>query len=452
MIRQLFSITARIVVVTLLFASLPVTVSAANSRLNRISQAWDGSQADGGSYSPAISADGRFVVYHSLATNLVKGGQPSQLYLFDRQAGATELVSVASDGSPANSEANHPAISADGRYIAFGSNATNLAGESSGEIYLRDRVSGKTLMVSGPVDGSPARGDASFPAISGDGRYVAFLSFADNLDPRDEDILPDIFVRDMQKNTLTLVSVSSSGEKANSDSGVAGGLAISSDGRYVAFQSYASNLVPDDTNEASDIFVRDLVAGKTERVSVSSSGEQANDRSGSLAISGDGRFVSFISWASNLVAGDTNGAPDIFVHDRVSGKTERINMGVRNSMTISGVIYDTENYAQLSLSHDGRYLAFASQATSPVKRSGITTCDFSTMGGGVEPCANAFLYDRQSGKLTLLSASAKNQTGSAASYNTAISQDGHWVAFASEASNLTPGDTNQQADIYLYHH
>jgi Tol biopolymer transport system component len=151
-------------------------------------------------------------------------------------------------------------------------------------------------------------------AISADGRYVAFSSEASNLVPGDTNGTSDVFVRDLGTGATSRVSVSGAGDEANNESF---GAAISADGQHVAFLSEASNLVSGDTNAKFDVFVRDLGTGSTSRVSVSTAGEQANDHSYDLAISADGRYVAFSSEASNLVPGDTNGTSDVFVRDRV---------------------------------------------------------------------------------------------------------------------------------------
>ena len=153
-----------------------------------------------------------------------------------------------------------------------------------------------------------------FPSISSDGRFVAFESYASNLVPGDTNGLPDSFVRDRQTGQTTRVSVDSAGLEGNDRSHHYSN--ISSDGRFVAFGSFASNLVPGDTNSKTDIFVHDQQTGQTTRVSVDSAGLQGNDTSYLPSISSDGRFVAFMSYASNLVLGDTNGLPDVFVHDR----------------------------------------------------------------------------------------------------------------------------------------
>jgi len=245
-------------------------------------------------------------------------------------AGTTERVSVSSSGEQGNERSAWcggdwlVAISPDGRYAAFTSSASNLVtGDTNGcnDVLIRDLGARTTERVS--VSDSGGQGNANSCggiAVSADGRYVAFRSYASNLVPNDAaPYWADVFVRDRQLGTTELVNVSNSGEQANSDT--VGPLGISADGRYVAFHSAADNLVPGDTNGTYDLFIRDRQMATTERISVSTSGEQGNGYTGytasGLAMSGDGRFVAFSSEASNLVAGDTNGYPDVFVRDRL---------------------------------------------------------------------------------------------------------------------------------------
>src|SRR5205085_12425541 len=171
------------------------------------------------------------------------------------------------------------------------------------------------------VEGNEA---SSIPTMSADGRFVAFQSDATNLVAGDTNGQTDVFVRDRQMGITRRVSVDSSGNEANGFGSQ--GAAISGDGRFVAFNSSATNLVVDDTNGQYDLFVHDLQTGATERVSVDSTGAQANDTSSEPALSADGRFVAFSSYASNLISADTNGAPDIFVRDRQAGTTERVSL------------------------------------------------------------------------------------------------------------------------------
>src|SRR5262249_22216540 len=229
---------------------------------------------------PVMSTDGRFVAFGSDATNLVPNdtntspsrgcatpGCAEDIFVRDRQTGLTERVSVASDGTQADEESFSPAISADGRFVAFGSIASNLARADTNrftDVFVHDRQTGLTERVSIASDGSQGNGFSGLPAISADGRYVAFVSDATDLVPGDTNGFADVFVRDRQTGTTERISVASGGTQANNYSGPGDHLAISSDGRFVAFSSRATNLVTSDLNGSQDVFVRDRVIGVTE--------------------------------------------------------------------------------------------------------------------------------------------------------------------------------------------
>jgi Tol biopolymer transport system component len=240
------------------------------------------------SYAPFVSANGRFVVFVSYASNLVAhdaNGQESDVFVRDRETHTTELVTVSSRGVQSNGFNDEPGMSNDGRFIVFVSTASNLTGDPVAggfHVYLRDRVSGVTELVSPRASG--ARGNEAWPSVSDDGRYVVFGSSAKDLVPRDTNQATDIFVRDRVRDTTQRVSVGSDEAQADAGSDFA---SVSADGRYVAFQSYASNLVPHDRNHRPDIFVRDLQLGLTKRVTRSPVGATLD------SISADGRFVSY---------------------------------------------------------------------------------------------------------------------------------------------------------------
>ena len=241
-------------------------------------------------------------------------------------AGQTTRVSVSTADAQGNQVSGPNAISADGRYVAFYSWADNLVvGDTNGmsDAFVRDRVTGKTTRVSVGSVGTQGNDMSFTSAISADGRYVAFMSHASNLVAWDTNGRGDAFVRDLVTGKTTRISVSSAGAQGNNTSYPN---AVSADGRYVAFSSSADNLVAGDTNGTKDAFVRDRVTGKTTRVSVDSAGVQGNYGGSPSAISADGRYVAFTSNADNLVAGDTNGWGDAFVRDRVIGKTTRVSV------------------------------------------------------------------------------------------------------------------------------
>jgi archaellum component FlaF (FlaF/FlaG flagellin family) len=250
----------------------------------------------------------------------------ADVFVHDRRTGATERVSIDSAGNQGNLPSFDPAISANGRFVAFSSFADNLVpGDTNGgdllfgaaDVFVHDRRTGVTTRVSVDSAGNQANNGSLAPAISANGRFVAFGSLADNLVPGDTNGQTDAFVHDRRTGATERVSVDSAGNQGNNGSG---GSAITANGRYVAFSSDADNLVPGDTNGETDAFVHDRRTGATERVSIDSAGNQGNNFSGGSAISANGRFVAFWSDADNLVPGDTNGQTDAFVHDRKTGE------------------------------------------------------------------------------------------------------------------------------------
>lgn len=234
----------------------------------------------------------------------------------DRITGETARVSLANDGTQANSLRADPALSADGRYVAFLSTASNLtAGDTNAtdDVFVHDRQAGETARVSVASDGTQANSSSDNPYLSADGRYVAFRSFASNLVPGDTNDSADAFVHDRATSETIRVSVAGDGSQSNSGVFAPDSVRMSADGRYISFLSLASNLVADDTNGVADTFVHARVTGETTRVSVATDGSGANGASSTATLSADGRYAAFQSSASNLVAGDTNRAGDVFV-------------------------------------------------------------------------------------------------------------------------------------------
>ncbi|MDM8000578.1 MAG: hypothetical protein QUS33_11435, partial [Dehalococcoidia bacterium] len=401
----------------------------------RLSLAWDGGEADQGSFLPRISAYGRYVAFCSYASNLVVGDANDlvDIFVHDRQTGETTRVNNAWDGGEADNGSTLASISADGRYVAFESYATNLVANNENsypDIYVHDRQTGETTRMSVSDNGTEGNDYSYGASISGDGRYVAFCSVADNLVAGDYNSAGDIFVHDRQTGQTTRVSVASDGTEANDNSEWA---SISADGRYVAFYSVADNLVAGDDNAAEDVFVHDRQTGETSRVSVASDSTQGDDHSYFPFVSADGRCVVFASRATNLVSGDANGFDDIFVHDRQTGETTRVSLGCNTDGQGTLLPHATSP----SMSADGRYIAFESHAGNLVVSDTNETADI-------------FVRDRLTGETTRVSVASNGAQGNHYSYNPSISADGRYVDFESMATNLVDDDGNGVSDIFVH--
>ncbi|MEN6547906.1 MAG: FlgD immunoglobulin-like domain containing protein, partial [Armatimonadia bacterium] len=319
-------------------------------------------------------------------------------------------------------------ITADGRYVAFMSTSQDLvANDTIGwyDIFLRNCATGHLTLISVATSGAQGNDDSSEPSISADGRYVAFTSLSTNLVNADTAVPGQVYVRDLVGHTTTRVSVSSAGVAGDGWSHVP---SISPDGRYVAFQSEATNLVPGDTNGKWDIFVHDRSTGTTSRVSVSTGGTQGNWDSWEPSISKDGRYVAFESGANNLVSGDTNSVWDVFVRDRVSNVTTRVSV---NETGGQGAFESVS----ASISPDGRYVAFASEA--------------SLVTGDTNQSQDVFIRDRVANQTKRLSLNTAGTQGNGASGRPALSANSRWIAFLSIASNLVTGDANGVEDVFV---
>lgn len=355
MLRKSLGVCATVLALLVVTTSAASWAAVSPGTTERVSVDSSGNEGNGSSEVSAMSDDGRFVAFVSGSTNLVPGGSSFQnVFVHDRQTGATQLVGVDSSENEAN---NHvpafarPSVSQDGRYIAFSSPASNLvAGDTNGgsDVFVRDLQLGTTERVSIDSSGNQLTSDNEEPSINDDGRFIAFSdSFS-------------IFLRDRQAGTTTRMSVDNLGNPGNGRSFEP---TISGDGRFVAFWSDASNLVPGDTNGTADVFVRDRQTSTTERVSVDSLGNQANGFSFFSDISDNGRFVSFSSGAPNLVPGDTNGRNDVFLRDRLIGTTERVSLdelgnqapvaSVRSAVSGDGRFVAFESFAPLTSEDSG---------------------------------------------------------------------------------------------------
>jgi Tol biopolymer transport system component len=439
-LRERFTRTGRCLLGVSGFAF--VLMSSVSAQVTeRISISSTGTEGDGQTdLSMSVSSDGRYVAFCSIATNLVPGGASGggDIYVRDRVMGTTEVVSLSSSGTLGNGGAIDPSLTPDGRYVAFesGSNLVPSDINNTNDIYLRDRSSGTTELISIAAGGGSANGSSTHPAISADGRYVAFVSYASNLVAGDTNVAIDVFVRDRLTSTTERVDVDSSGNEGFGGEGIDLPISISADGRYVGFTSFFANLVPGDTNAHGDAFVHDRSTGVTERISLDSSGVQGDKNSGTcgVVLSSDGRYAAFTSLATNLVTGDTNGTYDVFVRDRLTATTERIDLGPGGVEADGGGGHDS-----ISMSADGRFVTFDSSSGTLIP-------------GGFGGFTEVYLRDRLAGTTEIVSVDSNGVpawTSASVSYN-AVSNDGRFVAFQSTASTLVPNDTNGVPDDFVH--
>jgi hypothetical protein len=401
----------------------PSNIFANPWTIQRISVSSLGVQGNNNSEKPSISDDGNLVAFIAYANNLIPNDLNSSqdAFVANLSTGEIILVSKNTNGTQANSFSSDVAISGNGRYVAFTSAASNLvtgdANEKS-DVFVHDVDTGITTLVSISTAGVHGNRESQRPSISDDGRYVAFESCATNLLIGYPDEYCSIYLRDRLNGTTSLLSVSSSGEVGNGDSTDP---EISGDGNYVTFSSLANNLVHMDTNEVTDIFLHDNLTGDTERASVSYYGDQGNHASEHPALSDDGRIIVFESDASNLFP-DYNYNRDIYWHDRLMQITWLASI---NSTGDAGNGYSCDPI----VSDDGRYVGFNSDSTN-------LTEDISTSGG---------FFIRDLLDWTTQKISPNNERFG----NPSISADGSTIAFDSNNSDLVAGDTNQATDIFV---
>jgi Tol biopolymer transport system component len=389
--------------------------------------------------SLAISADGRYVVFASGATNLVADDTNgwNDIFLRDRLLGTTVRINLAPGGLEANQDSGHPAISRDGRYIAYESAATNLVSTANNGVYhifLYDTVAKTTVHVSKTTAGVHGNGSSTYPAVSNDGRYVSFTSLATNLVAGDTNARPDVFRRDVVSNITIRASVTNAGAQGNNTQTRSDYMtsSISGDGRYVLFRSSATNLVAGDTNGLDDLFVRDCTGLTTKRVSLSSAGVQTNDISYMGKISNDGRYVVFSSAASTLVAGDTNVAEDVFIRDRTLNTTARLSVSSSGVHTTVGALGSNKP----SISDDNRYVVFTSYADNLI-------------ADDTNAVADTYMRDRTTNTTTRVSLGNLGEQCDNYCNDGVVSANGLYVAFSSASSNLVVDGYNGLTQLFV---
>lgn len=396
-------------------------VGGASAQVERISVGTGGAQANADSYDAAVSDNGQVIAFRSTASNLVTDDDNKWPDVFVRDLGSATTESASDPIAPDHRYSQHPSISADGQIVAMQTDIVVGYGYGSSQIVVHDRGTGASTVL------APPGGQSQAPAVSGNGQFIAFYSVSNALVNGDGNGAIDSFVVD--RVTVPAVPI----ERASQDAaGVEGhgdsfSPTLSDDGRYVAFYSYANNLVPGDTNEHEDIFVKDRQTKGIVMASVATDGTLGNGDSYKPVISGNGKFVVFRSQASNLVAGDSNRRWDIFVRDLTLNQTSRV------SVSSSGA-EGNNNSLESDISDDGRYVVFRSNASNLV-------------AGDSNKRSDVFVHDRSTGQTVLVSKPASGQSDGH-SFKPVISGNGHWIVFESNATNLVTGDTNTARDIF----
>jgi Tol biopolymer transport system component len=400
----------------------------------RVSVDSGGSEVDNDSWYSAISADGRYIAFVSASDELVvdDGNGMRDIFVHDRNTGDTERVSLGEDGQEGDGDSINPVISADGRFVAFESQAENfVTGDGNGtrDIFVRDRVLGTTELVS-MVNGQAGDGDSRHPAISDDGRFVTFYSTSSDLTPNDGNGVGDVFLYDQQNGTMTAVSMTAQGQTGDLESR---NPAVSGDGQFVAFESLATDLAANDGNNASDIFLYSRQNGSLTRISINNDGEEGDSHSYKPDLSADGSAVVFQSLAENLWESDSNDKSDVFIyyHDQNNQSL------IERASVADGGGQSNGDSGSASVSADGSYVVFSSFANN--------------LAGGEIYGTNQdiYLYDRQAGAVERISADLLSQEPDGASVNPDISADGRFVSFDSIASNLVENDSNSHVDVFV---
>ncbi len=403
--------------------------------VTRVSVATDGTQGNGSGIHNDVSDDGTLVVFDSLANNLVPldRNNSADIFLHNRTTSVTERINLTAAGGEFESGGREPSISGDGQVVGFTTPTFNIPGGNGfTQACVVDRQTGIPEIVSINNEGESSIGYCEDVSLSRDGRYVAFASTAANLVPDDTNGAADIFVRDRQAGTTRRVSVSSTGEQGVGPMFVGDTeCTISADGRFVGFTSNSTNLVAGDNNNSQDTFFHDLQTSVTELVSVTGTGVAGNNHSHHLGLSSDGRYVVYFSLASNLVPNDTNGVDDVFVRDRQLNTTEIV------SRSSNGQLGNGQSFLG-DISGDGRFVVFSSWANNLVT--------------GDTAFIDVFVHDRSTRvtERVNVTPSGGQSNNHIQTFEISMDDDGSSIGFISYATNLDPPDSNNNVeDVYV---
>lgn len=359
--------------------------------------------------------------------------------------GKTELVSKTADQTAATGDSQYPSVTPDGRYVAFESQATNLTSPPdanvSSNVFVRDTKTGKTVKVSTGLNGAEANGFSADPDITPDGRYVAFESSASNLVKGDVPSLSvEIFVKDLKTGRTTRLSKQQGPQEYSGEYEPS----ISADGSTVAFASGRADLVKNDTNDSTDVFVWKRSTQKIIRVSVSSSGGQggtghsvAYSGSENAQITANGKAVVFQSGDDNLVKGDSNNLSDIFAHSLTTGRTTRLSVGPKGQQATGGIPSFRQGPNTPAISSDGQFVVYSGFSLKGLVKANTGTAK------------QIFVLNRATGTTTLAVRTLAGKVATDNLLSATISPDGRFVAFDSSSSDLVSGDTNKRDDVFV---
>lgn len=407
----------------------PEEARAATGEILLLSSSTSGTLGNNTSDSPAMTPDTRYVVFSTASTNLVEGDANGMRDIFrkDIQTGELARCSLTSAAVEPNQHCYAPAISGDGRYVIFRTTASNLVPDDTNtvdDIFCKDMASGDLTRVSTDSTGAQANGKSDYPCINGDGSYIAFASWATNL-VAGGTTGTQIFRKDRVSGEVEIVSESGAGTLGN---GNCSSPRISSSGRYIAFGSAATNLVPGDVNARYDVFRKDMDTGAVLLCSCTQSDFQGDYDSSEPSMSTDGRYVTFTT-ISKLLAADVNDSADTYRKDLTTGLLAACSTSPAGAY-VSGIT----TYS--AISDDGRYVAFRANTLQLAGSSSSHTW-------------SVYLKDMQTGRVLHCANSATNTGGTTSgSHAPCISADGRYVAFSSSSDDLVPGDTNARSDIF----
>lgn len=398
-----------------------------------VSAGGTGTPGNEASHHASITADGRHIAFSSKADNLVPGDTngTEDIFVKNVDTGAVVRVSTNSAGEELNGDSAGPVISADGNSVAFKSYATDLIPGASGlygNLFVKNLQTGAISLVSADAAGNAGNAESTNPVISADGRYVAFASDASNLVPEDTNGYLDIYVRDLATGSITLVSVGAGGEAGDGSSGDIYGPSISADGMRIAFSSSAANIAPGDSDNVHDILVKDTGTGEIFVASMGEGGAKGNGNSLFPGLSADGKRVAYRSQSTNLHAGDREPQPDIYVKDL---ETRQLFLASTDAAGNKGNMPSWDP----AISPNGRKAAFSTDSTN--------------LGAAGMQNFHIYLKDLEDGSLTLVSANADGVPANGVSTGPTFSRNGTRVAYDSQSSNLVSGAPGNAFNIYL---